>query len=119
MAGKERAPFQIGFGFVRYEAKRIDGKGPVYTFYQTPSAAVRSNRLGATDTDERILTVAYFSAEAAGALGQMGVDFSDCESVRDKVLKLFDCYRIRLFPLDDDGEELPDPESEEGEPDPT
>ena len=103
------------FDLVRYEYKRVDGKGRVLTAHQTPSAIVRASKAD-TDTDiESGMLLAYYSAQAAGILGQMKFGAPDGASDLDRALALFDSYTFTAVALDDDG----NPVKPGGEPDPT
>ena len=105
------------FGLVRYEFKRANGKGRTFIAFQTPSALVRSTMVDPDNPFAQGELLAYYSAQAAGIIGQMKVDMpSDCTDM-DRALALFDAYNFRIVPLDDEGRELPS--EGEGEPDPT
>ena len=104
------------FGLARYEFKRANGKGRVFKAFQTPSALVRATRADTANPYEAAELMAYYSAQAAGIVGQMGVDLPPDGSDLDRALALFDAYQFREVPLDDDGN--PVAEGDVG-PDPT
>lgn len=106
------------FGLLRYDFKRVDGKGEAFHAFQTPSSYVRAVRHDELNPFETGALMAYYAVRAAGILGDMGVDVSHCKSDLDKALKLFDSYQFHEVPLDDDGNEL-EREGDGGEPDPT
>lgn len=91
------------FGLVRYEFKRANGKGRTFIAFQTPSALVRATRRDSDNAFEAGMLMAYYSAQAAGILGQMKVDFPQEGSDLDRALALGDAYQFREVPLDDDG----------------
>lgn len=105
------------FGLIKYELKRVDGKGETYTAYQTPSAYVRASRRDDLNPFEMGALMAYYAVRASGIVGELGVDLSHRKGDLEKALALFDAYNFREVPLDDDGNEL-DPDEGDG-PDPT
>lgn len=105
------------FGLVKYEFKRVNGKGRTFVAYQTPSAMVRATMADQDNPLEQGALLAYYSAQAAGIFGQMKVDMPPEASDMDRALALFDAYNFRLVPLDDEGRELSADDA--GEPDPT
>ena len=105
------------FGLVKYQFKKVDGKGRVFTAFQTPSALVRASRVDTSNPFEAGALLAYYSAQAAGIVGQMRVDMPEDGSELDRALALLDAYQFKEIPIDDDGNEVaPD---EGGDPDPT
>ena len=109
MAGRD-------FGLVRYEFKRVDGKGKVLVAHQTPSALVRAARDDSLTPFEAAALMAYYSAQAAGILDQMKADLPTGGPDVDRALALLDAYQFREVPLDDDGNPVADGGAE---PDPT
>lgn len=96
------------FGLVRYEFKRANGKGRVFKAFQTPSALVRATRDDSLNPFEAASLMAYYSAQAAGILGQMGVTWEADATDLERALALFDAYQFREVPVDDDGNEVAD-----------
>lgn len=105
------------FGLVKYEFKRVNGKGRRFIAWQTPAAFVNATRNEDLNPFEAGAVTAYLSAQAAGIVGQMNVDLPADGSDLDRAMALLDAYTFREIPTDDDGNELkPD---EPSEPDPT
>ena len=91
------------FGLVRYEFKRVDGKGKVFEAWQTPSAFVNATRNDDLNPFEAAAVTAYLSAEAAGIVRQMKVDVPPDGGDLDRALAFFNAYTFHEVPLDDDG----------------
>lgn len=108
--GKTRE-FELGV----FRLLRADGSGEVIEFPRTPSALVR-----VTEEDippvYQVGAMAFYSAEAWGSTSELGIDFSSCETIKEKVLKLFDHYSLSFEERYDDGSSV---EDEAEEPDPT